>query len=237
MCEGHGHTHDHGERRVVSIEEKVLSKNDAIADETRHELAHRGAFMVNILSAPGSGKTTLLEKAIPLLMRDLPVAVIEGDVQTRYDAERLRRCGVAAVQINTGGGCHLDADGVARVLAREPFLSAKVVVIENVGNLVCPAAFDVGEDEKLVVLSVTEGDDKPEKYPAAFAHASAAVISKIDLLPHVSFDVDRCKEGIWQVNPDLPVMLLSSTTGEGLDAFVSWLRGRYEHKALQSHHH
>ena len=239
MCEAHDHTHDWDGSgpRTIRLEENVLAKNDALAAATRAQLAARGALMVNILSSPGSGKTTLLEKSLPPLLRELAVAVIEGDVQTRYDAERLKRVNVPVIQINTGGACHLDAASFARALELEPFASAALIIVENVGNLVCPAAFDLGEDAKIVLLSVTEGDDKPEKYPAAFARAGVVVISKMDLLPHVPFDLARCQEGIWQVNPGVPILTLSSLTGEGLPAWIAHLKHLHAHKRGAPHGH
>lgn len=225
------------QRRTLVIEENVLAKNEVIAAEIRSNLAHRHVMMVNLLGSPGSGKTTLLEQSLPALMRDIRVAVLEGDLQTRYDAERLKKAGVPAVQINTGSACHLDAESVRRALAQEPFLSAQLIIIENVGNLVCPSMFDLGEDEKVVALSVTEGEDKPEKYPTAFAAAGAMVITKTDLLPYVSFDVQRCKEGAWQVHPGLAVLEVSATKGNGMDEWQRWLRHRLEHKTGAPHEH
>ena len=224
-------------KREIRLEDNVLAKNDSIAAEIRQELAARKTLMINMMSAPGSGKTALLEKSLPELMGEFKVAVIEGDVQTRYDAERLRKCNIPVTQINTGGACHLDAQAVKRVLHNDPFSSADLVIIENVGNLVCPSAFDLGEDAKIVAVSVTEGDDKPEKYPAAFAVASAMLITKTDLLPHVAFDVERCKEGAWQIHPGLPIMALSSVTGEGVDEWLHWLRHQLAHKTEAPHQH
>lgn len=223
--------------RVVRIEEDVLQKNNAIAAGLRAQLAQRHTLMINMLSAPGSGKTSLLEASLPRMMPDVRVAVLEGDVQTRYDADRLRRHNIPAVQVNTGGACHLDAEAVRRVLAQPPFDTAEMIVIENVGNLVCPAAFDLGEAMKVVAVSVTEGDDKPEKYPAAFAAASLMLMTKIDLLPHVTFDVERCKEGARQTNPGLPVIELSSRTGAGVDEWLAWLRHALDHVRNVPHHH
>ncbi len=223
--------------RTVRIEEDVLHKNNLVAAEVRALLAQRQALMVNMLSAPGSGKTFLLEKSLPLLMNDVQVAVLEGDVQTRYDADRLRQHGIPAVQVNTGGACHLDAESVRRVITRAPFDTAQLIVIENVGNLVCPSAFDLGEAMKIVAVSVTEGDDKPEKYPAAFAAASLMLITKTDLLPHVTFDVARCKEGVWQVHPGLPVIELSARSGAGVEAWLAWLRHALDHTRQTPHHH
>jgi len=222
-------------KREIKIEENVLAKNDSIATEIRGELAERKSLMINMLSSPGSGKTTLLEKSLPKIMNDYSLGVIEGDVQTRYDAERLRRLNIPASQLNTGGACHLDAQSVKTMLSKKPFDRSDIIIIENVGNLVCPSAFDLGEDAKIVSISVTEGDDKPEKYPAAFASASLMLITKIDLLPYVQFDVERCKEGAWQIHPGLPVITLSSTTGEGVDEWIKWLLHALAHK--KGHHH
>ena len=224
-------------KREIKIEENVLAKNDSIAAEIRGNLAERKSLMINMLSSPGSGKTTLLEKSLPQIMNDYSLAVIEGDVQTRYDAERLRRLNIPASQLNTGGACHLDAQSVKTMLAKKPFDSSDILIIENVGNLVCPSSFDLGEDAKVVSISVTEGDDKPEKYPAAFASASLMLITKIDLLPYVEFDVERCKEGAWQIHPGLPIIALSSTTGEGVDEWIKWLLHALDHKKGHTHTH
>ena len=224
-------------KREIKIEENVLAKNNNIAAGIRDDLTTRKALMINMLSSPGSGKTTLLEKSLPKIMDDYSLAVIEGDVQTRYDAERLRRLEIPVSQLNTGGACHLDAQSVKTLLSKKPFDSSDILIIENVGNLVCPSAFDLGEDAKIVSISVTEGDDKPEKYPAAFAAASLMLITKIDLLPYVQFDVERCKEGAWQIHPGLPVIALSSTTGEGVDEWIKWLLHALDHKKGYTHTH
>jgi len=224
-------------KREIKIEENVLAKNNSIAEEIRDRLASRNALMINMLSSPGSGKTTLLEKSLPKIMNDYSLAVIEGDVQTRYDAERLRNLNIPASQVNTGGACHLDAQSVKNMLANKPFDSSDILIIENVGNLVCPSAFDLGEDAKIVSISVTEGDDKPEKYPAAFASASLMLITKIDLLPYVQFDIERCKEGAWQIHPGLPVIALSGVTGEGVDEWIKWLLHALDHKKGHEHKH
>lgn len=237
MCDACGCGDAVERTRTVRIEERVLAKNDAIAADIRHMLAHRGVLMVNLLGSPGSGKTMLLEKSLPVLMKEMRVAVLEGDVQTRYDAERLMKVGVPAVQINTGGACHLDAESVRRVIADEPFVSAQIIVVENVGNLVCPSMFDLGEDAKVVALSVTEGEDKPEKYPAAFASSSAMVITKTDLLPHVPFDLGRCMEFARQVHPGIPIMSVSAMGGEGMETWLNWLRHQRDHKSGAPHSH
>jgi len=224
-------------KKTIKIEEDILSKNNKLADEIRHELSHRKTLMVNLMSSPGSGKTTLLEKSLPKLMKEFKVAVIEGDVQTRYDAERLKKLGIPVFQVNTGGACHLEALSIKKLLDIEPFLSAQIIIIENVGNLVCPSAFDLGEDAKVVFLSVTEGDDKPEKYPAAFAVASALMISKTDLLPYVNFNIEQCKESAWQVHPGLPLLISSSVKEDGVKEWQEWLKHQLAHKMGKHHKH
>ena len=175
------------------------------------------------MSSPGSGKTSLLVRALETLGGRLPAAVIEGDQQTEFDAERIRATGVPALQINTGKGCHLDADMVARALPRLPLAERGLLLIENVGNLVCPAAFDLGEAHKVVILSVTEGEDKPLKYPDMFAAADLMLLNKADLLPYLSFDVERAIEYAHRVNPRLEVILTSATRGDGIDAWLAWI--------------
>ena len=186
----HHAEHTHTSHDIVRIEKDILAKNDAYAGENRDRLREAGIFAINLVSSPGSGKTTLLVKTIELLKSRLPVAVIEGDQETSLDAERIRATGVPTVQINTGRGCHLDAHMVGHALESLPLKRNSILFIENVGNLVCPAGFDLGEAQKVAILSVTEGDDKPLKYPDAFAAASTMVLSKIDLLPHLDFDVE-----------------------------------------------
>jgi hydrogenase nickel incorporation protein HypB len=209
--------------RRVQIERDLLAANDAIAAANRLLLAERGVFTLNLVSSPGSGKTTLLVKTIEALRGRIPAAVIEGDQQTSRDAERIRATGAPAVQVNTGKGCHLDADMVARALARLDPGGGSLVLIENVGNLVCPAAFDLGEAHKVVVLSVTEGDDKPIKYADMFHAADLMVIAKIDLLPHVDFDVEAAVDFARRVQPGIGVMRVSAKTGAGFDAWLAWL--------------
>jgi hydrogenase nickel incorporation protein HypB len=207
----------------VQIERDILAKNDAIAAANRRLLGERGIFAINLVSSPGSGKTTLLVKTIEALRGRIDAAVIEGDQQTSRDADRIRATGAPAVQVNTGKGCHLDADMVARALARLDPAQGSVLLVENVGNLVCPAAFDLGEAHKVVILSVTEGDDKPIKYPDMFHAADLLLINKIDLLPYVSFDVDAAVDFARRVQPGIGVMRVSATTGEGFDAWLAWL--------------
>ncbi|MEV4537555.1 hydrogenase nickel incorporation protein HypB [Asanoa sp. NPDC049518] len=201
----------------------MLAKNDAIARDNRAWLRKRNAIALNLMSSPGAGKTTLLERTLTALARVRPAAVIEGDQATSLDAERLRRTGAPAVQVNTGAGCHLDAALVRSALSRLDPPTGAVVFVENVGNLVCPAMFDLGEQRKVVVISVTEGTDKPLKYPYMFAAADLVVVNKIDLLPYVDFDVDLCAKNARSVNPDLALLTVSATTGEGLPAWLDWV--------------
>lgn len=214
-----GHTHT----ETISLEQKVLAKNDLLAEQNRHWLAERGILALNVTSSPGAGKTTLLERTIRDVNADRPVAVIEGDQETLLDAERIRAAGARAVQVNTGAGCHLDADMVRRALhALEPE-SGSLLFIENVGNLVCPALFDLGEHTKVVVISVTEGSDKPLKYPHMFAAAGLVIINKIDLLPYVDFDLEKCASYARSVNPGVNILTLSATTGEGVSTWYDWV--------------
>ena len=209
--------------RMLKVERDILSKNDRFARENRRAFGARGVFALNVVSSPGSGKTTLLCKTIERLKGRRPVAVIEGDQQTSNDADRIRAAGAPAVQINTGKGCHLDAEMVGHAYdSLEPRQGA-VLFIENVGNLVCPAAFDLGEAKRIVVLSTTEGEDKPIKYPDMFASADLMVINKTDLLAHVDFDVMACVRHALRVNPRLEWLGVSARTGEGMDTFVAWL--------------
>ena len=222
---GHSHAHDHGVNgsRLLHVEEDILAKNNAYAARNRAEWAAKNVFAINLVSSPGSGKTTLLVESIRRLAGKLPLAVIEGDQQTSNDAERIRATGAPAVQINTGKGCHLDAHLVGHACEQLGARRDSLLLIENVGNLVCPAEFDLGEAHKVVILSVTEGEDKPLKYPNMFAAADVMVLAKVDLLPYVSFDVARCIEYAKRVNPRIDVLQLSATTGAGMDAWLAWL--------------
>jgi hydrogenase nickel incorporation protein HypB len=212
--------------RVVTIERKVLEKNDAIAAANREVFAGRGLFVVNVVSSPGAGKTTLLEATIGRLRDRVRIGVIEGDVQTDLDAQRVARYGVPVVQIVTNGACHLEAGLVAEALDRLPLDTLDVLVIENVGNLVCPAGYDLGEAMKVVVLSTTEGEDKPLKYPAMFRRASVLIINKIDLLPYVNVDLAAMRRHALQVNPDLLVFETAATTEAGMADWCDWLTGQ-----------
>jgi hydrogenase nickel incorporation protein HypB len=211
------------ESRLVRIEADLLAKNDAIARGNRAHFAGHRLLALNLVSSPGSGKTTLLVRTLEALRTRLPLAVIEGDQQTSNDAERIRATGVPAVQVNTGKGCHLDASMVARAFDRLHALQDGVLFIENVGNLVCPAGFDLGEAHKVVLASVTEGEDKPIKYPDIFAAASLMLVSKVDLLPHLDFDVDALVANARRVRPVIAVIRVSARTGEGMDQWLAWI--------------
>ncbi len=225
---GHGAAHSHApglsQERMVTIERNILDKNNTFARANRRQFEERGIFALNLVSSPGSGKTTLLVETIKRLAGDLRVAVIEGDQQTTNDAERIRATGTRAVQINTGKGCHLDASQVEHALAHLDPADDSVLFIENVGNLVCPSAFDLGEAHKVVVLSVTEGEDKPLKYPDMFAAASLMVLNKVDLLPYLEFDVAKAIDAARRVNPAIAVLQVSATKGLGMDAWLDWIR-------------
>jgi hydrogenase nickel incorporation protein HypB len=211
----------------VSVLRNVLDTNDLIARENRREFDAYGSFVVNLMSAPGSGKTAILERTLRALSGRLQAAVIEGDVQGTLDADRLAPLGVPVVQINTdphfGGECHLDARMIRNALPALALDGVDVVFIENVGNLVCPAEFRVGEDRKVMVLSVTEGEDKPLKYPLMFRVSQLLLLNKVDLLPHLDFDLARFRANIARVNPTLPVIEVSARTGQGIEAWVDWL--------------
>jgi len=225
----HEHDHDHdyahdGRGAVIELEHRILAKNDALAQENRAWFRGREILALNLVSSPGAGKTSLLERTIKDLGRDLSLFVIEGDQSTTHDGERIRAAGATAVQVNTGAGCHLEADMVARGLQELRPTPGSIVMIENVGNLVCPALFDLGERAKVVILSVTEGDDKPLKYPHMFRAAELMILNKIDLLPYVDFDVERAVAFARRVNPDICVLRLSARTGEGLADWYAWLK-------------
>jgi len=220
------HAHHHAEERLITIERDILSKNNAYADANRRRLRRAGVFALNLLSSPGSGKTSLLVRTITALKARWPIVVIEGDQQTSNDAERIRQTGVSAIQINTGKGCHLDAHMVGHAMESLPLERGGLLFIENVGNLVCPAAFDLGEACKIVVLSVTEGEDKPLKYPDMFAAADLMLLNKSDLLPHLDFDIDACFAAALRVNPALQILTVSARSGDGLAAFYAWIAER-----------
>jgi len=229
----HTHSHDHGDDlghghggavKIVDVEMRILAKNDAEAAKNRAWFAGREILALNFVSSPGAGKTALLERTIVGLAGDPPLFVIEGDQATANDSERIRKAGAAVVQINTDTGCHLDAQMITRALsALKPSLGA-LLLIENVGNLVCPALFDLGERAKVVIFSVTDGEDKPLKYPHIFRAATIVLLSKIDLLPHLDFSLDEAIMNVRRVNPEAAICKISARTGEGLSDWYSWLR-------------
>jgi len=221
-----GHAPGLSQERMISIERDILSKNDAFAAENRARLRAEGVFALNFVSSPGSGKTSLLVRTITDLGDRRLIAVIEGDQQTSHDADRIRATGAQAIQINTGKGCHLDAHMVGHALDQLALGSGGLLFIENVGNLVCPAAFDLGEAHKVVVLSVTEGEDKPLKYPEMFAAADLMLLNKSDLLPYLEFDMSACMAAALRVNPHIQILTVSAKTGEGLPAFYAWIEAR-----------
>ncbi|MDR2001198.1 MAG: hydrogenase nickel incorporation protein HypB [Zoogloeaceae bacterium] len=230
----HGHTHEHGhshehthagqQGRRLSLEQDILSENNRYAAANRAYWRALGVFALNLVSSPGSGKTSVLVRTIEALRGEVPLAVIEGDQQTDNDAQRIHAAGAPAIQINTGKGCHLDAHAVGHAAQDLNLSSGGLLLIENVGNLVCPAAFDLGEAHKVAVLSVTEGEDKPVKYPDMFAAADVLLLNKIDLLPYVDFDVARALAYARRVNPGIRVFQISARNGEGLTAWFDWLR-------------
>jgi hydrogenase nickel incorporation protein HypB len=224
----HDHPHDHAHRptETITLEQRVLAKNDQLAERNRFRLAHRRILAVNLMSSPGAGKTTLLERTIRDMVPGRPIGVIEGDQETLLDAERIRRTGCAVVQVNTGAGCHLDAAMTHDALDQLAPAEGSLVFIENVGNLVCPALFDLGEGGKVVIISVTEGTDKPLKYPYMFAAADLVVINKTDLLPYVDFDLAACRRHIASINHDADVVAVSATTGDNLSSWYGWLAER-----------
>ncbi|QAZ39062.1 hydrogenase accessory protein HypB [Methylibium sp. Pch-M] len=240
----HGHDHVHGQdphpdhahtptalqvpgrdTQTIALEAAVLGKNQALAERNRGWLAGRRVLALNLMSSPGAGKTTLLERCIRDLQGQVGIAVVEGDQATENDAERIRATGVAAVQVNTGTGCHLEADMLQRALQRLQPAPGSLLMIENVGNLVCPALFDLGEHARVVIFSVTEGEDKPLKYPHMFKAADVLLLSKTDLLPHLRVDLQRMIDNARVVNPGLAIFPVSAYSGEGLDAWYGWLRG------------
>jgi hydrogenase nickel incorporation protein HypB len=221
-ADDHHHDHEAG-ARTLRIEEGLLAKNDRLAAVNRAQFAAAGIFVLNLVSSPGSGKTTLLERTLREQEGQLRFAVLEGDQQTSLDAERIAATGVPVRQINTGAGCHLDAHQVSHGVESFDLKQTDILMIENVGNLVCPAGFDLGEDHKVAVLSVTEGEDKPLKYPQMFHAATLLLINKTDLLPYLDFDVARCKAFARQVNPQIKIIELSCRSGTGMPEWYAWL--------------
>jgi hydrogenase nickel incorporation protein HypB len=234
----HHHDHDHhaggmhglalSQHRVIQIERNILEKNDEYAAANRARLGAAAVLAFNLMSSPGSGKTTLLVRTITDLGDHYPIAVIEGDQQTSNDAERVRATGAPAIQVNTGKGCHLDAHMIAHALDALPLSTRGLLFIENVGNLVCPSAFDLGEAQRVVVFSVTEGEDKPIKYPDMFAAADLMLINKADLIPYLDFDLAHTLDYARRVNPHLEALVVSARTGEGMPGFYAWIARRAE---------
>jgi len=220
----HAHAPGMSQARMVQIEQDILGKNNAYANQNRGVFASKGILTLNLVSSPGSGKTTLLTRSLNELKDKLKLAVIEGDQETSNDAERIRATGVSAIQINTGKGCHLDAHQVGHAVEALSLENESVLFIENVGNLVCPAAFDLGEAYKVAILSITEGEDKPIKYPDMFHAADVLLLNKIDLLPHLNFDLELCIQHAKQVNPSIQIFQVSATTGEGMSDWYQWLK-------------
>ena len=222
----HDHDHDDDHTETITLEQKVLAKNDLLAERNRGWLAGRGIVALNMMSSPGSGKTTLLARTIREMSSSRPIAVVEGDQETTLDADRIKSAGAAVVQVNTGAGCHLDAEMMQNALTALDPPTGALLFIENVGNLVCPALFDLGELARVVVVSVTEGTDKPLKYPHMFGAADLVVVNKMDLLPYVDFDVAMCEKYARSINPGLELLTLSATTGEGVDRWYEWVKNR-----------
>jgi hydrogenase nickel incorporation protein HypB len=242
----HGHSHDHlhfgtgpagtsvagmSQARLIEVESDILAKNDALALGNRRVLRALGGYAVNLVSSPGSGKTSLLVKTIEQLGAT-PLAVIEGDQQTENDADRIRATGAPAIQVNTGKGCHLDAHMVGHAMDHLDLKPGAFLFIENVGNLVCPAAFDLGEDAKVAILSVTEGEDKPLKYPDMFTAAKLAILNKVDLAPYTDADLDAYEANLKRINPLIEVLRVSARTGEGMEDWIKWLRAQHAAKTL-----
>jgi hydrogenase nickel incorporation protein HypB len=223
--DNHNHNeHSHKASKEIQLEIDVLSKNNLKAQHNRGYFEALNICALNLVSSPGSGKTSLLEKTIRELKNDIDFYIIEGDQQTSNDADRIHAAGAPVVQINTGNGCHLDAEMISTATKQMKPDSGSVLFIENVGNLVCPSMFDLGESSRVVVISTTEGDDKPEKYPTMFQTAQLCIINKTDLLPYVDFDVEAAKKHALQVNKDLEFITLSVKTGEGMDEWYNWLK-------------
>jgi len=224
----HNHNHDHfvKEKTVIDLERDVLEKNNRLAERLRGFFEAKNIFVINLVSSPGSGKTTLLEKTLAALKNEIPCAVIEGDQQTSFDAERIHALGIPVTQINTGKGCHLDAEMIHNAVKGMNLADNSILFIENVGNLVCPAMFDLGESARVVIMSVTEGDDKPAKYPDMFHSSNLCLINKTDLLPYVNFNLARCKDFLQRVTHSIDCIEVSATRGDGIDLWSQWLMQR-----------
>ena len=233
----HHHTNDVETKksgtREIKVVKRVLDANDIMADRMRTVFAEKKMFVLNMMSSPGSGKTTTLQKTLARIMPDLRCAVIVGDICTTHDADRLAESGAPVIQINTdafGGDCHLAAHVVEKAVADLDLDDIDLLIVENIGNLVCPAEFDIGEDKRVVVLSVTEGEDKPAKYPLMFRECDATLLNKIDLLPYLDFDMELARESIGKIHPDMPVFEISAKTEEGFDAWIAWLLDQVKDK-------
>ena len=223
----------------ISLVKNILHANERIAEQNRELFNEKGILVINMMSAPGAGKTTLIEHTIKALDRKYKIAVIEGDIQSTYDAEKIAATGVQVVQINTGGACHLDGNMIRETFDQLDFDAMDLLIVENVGNLVCPAEFKVGEDHKVMLLSVPEGDDKPQKYPLMFHESSALLINKIDLLPYVDCNVQKIRNESLKINPDLEIFEISGKTKAGLDGWYKWLKTKLKEKndsSLESKH-
>jgi len=220
----HTHDHDHKDSREIIVEQDILSRNNLLAERNRGFFEAKNITCLNLVSSPGSGKTSLLERTIKELGKELDFFVIEGDQQTMNDADRIDSAGAPVIQVNTGNGCHLDADMINMAIKKLDPSEKSILVIENVGNLVCPSLFDLGESSRVVIISVTEGDDKPIKYPTMFQTSDICIINKTDLLPYVDFNMNNCKDYAKRVNPKLKFIELSCKTGEGIDQWYDWLR-------------
>jgi len=214
----------------ITVVRDILEANERIARENRELFDRSRVLVVNLMSSPGAGKTSLLEKTIDALKDDLKIGIIEGDIQSSQDAERIAKKGIPVVQINTGGACHLDGNMIRDTLGEFDFDALELLVVENVGNLVCPAEFRLGEDYKVMILSVTEGDDKPSKYPLMFRESKVLLINKIDLLPYVDTSVEKITSECLRVNPDITIFEVSCKTGQGIDSWVQWLKDRVRMK-------
>ncbi|MCX6303475.1 MAG: hydrogenase nickel incorporation protein HypB [Bacteroidetes bacterium] len=219
----HSHSHDHGQKKVISLNMDILSENNRLAERNRGYFEAKHVLALNMVSSPGSGKTSILERTIQAMIATHKIFVIEGDQQTSRDAERIEKTGAPAIQINTGSGCHLDAKMIHLALKKMEVDNNSILFIENVGNLVCPAMFDLGEQKRVVVISVTEGDDKPLKYPYMFQSSNLCIINKTDLLPYVDFRVETAMKYARQLNPDLEFILMSAKTGDGMNNWFNWL--------------
>ncbi|MBW1912579.1 MAG: hydrogenase nickel incorporation protein HypB [Deltaproteobacteria bacterium] len=215
----------------ISVVRNILEANDRIAEQNRELFKENGLLVINLMSSPGAGKTSLLERSVDALKDDFKIGVIEGDIQSSQDAERIARKGVPAVQINTDGACHLDGNMIRETFGEFDFTTMDLLVVENVGNLVCPAEFKVGEDFKVMILSVTEGDDKPSKYPLMFHESEVLLINKIDLLPYVDCSLEKIVEDSLRINPDMTIFRVSCKTGEGLEEWYDWLRDRVKEQS------